>query len=72
MVYKSAITSRAWFWPLPGVFLLPPALLVVADFCRRVDVIRMGIKNIQMGDNYSMDPPLQDGQYFLGIPLPIQ
>jgi hypothetical protein len=26
---KSATSSRAWL--LPGVFLLPPALLVVAD-----------------------------------------
>jgi hypothetical protein len=29
--YKSAITSRAWLRPLPGVFLIPSALLVVAD-----------------------------------------
>jgi len=29
--YKSAITSRAWPQPIPGVFLIPSALLVVAD-----------------------------------------
>ncbi len=28
---KSAITSRAWPRPLQGAFLIPPALLVVAD-----------------------------------------
>ena len=30
--YKSATTSRAWPRPLRGAFLIPPALLVVADF----------------------------------------
>jgi hypothetical protein len=29
-IYKSATASRAW--PFPGAFLIPPALLVVADF----------------------------------------
>ena len=29
-LYKSATTRRAW--PLPEAFLIPPALLVVADF----------------------------------------
>jgi len=29
---KSATSSRAWPWPLRGAFLIPPALLVVADF----------------------------------------
>jgi hypothetical protein len=28
---KSATTSRAWSQPLPAAFLIPPALLVVAD-----------------------------------------
>ena len=31
-LYKSATTSRAW--PLPGVFLIPPSLLVVADLLK--------------------------------------
>ncbi|MGB9441276.1 MAG: hypothetical protein WCB15_25270 [Desulfobacterales bacterium] len=29
---KSAATSRAWPRPLPGAFLIPPALLLVADY----------------------------------------
>ena len=30
--YKSATTIRAWLRPLRGAFLIPPVLLVVADF----------------------------------------
>jgi hypothetical protein len=34
--YKSATASRAW--PLPGAFLIPPALLGVADF-----IVKFGV-----------------------------
>ena len=40
--YKSAIASRAWPRPLPGAYLRPPALLVVADLQYGIDLTNIG------------------------------